>query len=165
MSKIAIWDSDFIPFYCCHVKKDEPDKSFEDVQNCCIDLINNVNNAIDADYQIHCFTKGKCFRYDIYPEYKSNRKYGDPPQWLFETKDWLIKQYGGWYNEKYEADDLVLIYKNKLEELGYECTIVSPDKDILYLEGLHYNPKKNELVITNKEDASYNFWLSMIVGK
>lgn len=165
MNKIAIFDSDFIPWYCCHIKKDAPEKTFEDIKQGCVNLINNINNALDADYMIHCFTKGKCFRYDIYPQYKANRKYLDPPKYLFETKQWLIENFKGNFVENlYEADDLVCIYKNMLSDKDNKCIIVSPDKDILNLEGKHYNPKLNQWVITCEEDANYLFWRGMMVG-
>lgn len=163
MNKIAIWDADFIPFYVCHVKKDYPEKSFTDCVNLSEDLIYNINTAIGADTMIMCFTSGKCFRYNIYPEYKANRKYGDPPKHLFEIKDYLISKYKGVvYKDIYEADDLVCILKNKLN--NYKCTIVSPDKDMLMLEGIHYNPKTNEWVTTTEQQAIEYFWKSMIHG-
>lgn len=165
MSNVAIWDADFIPFYVCHVKKGQPDKSLEDCKALVDDLIRNVNKAINADYMITCITSGKCFRYEIYPEYKANRKYSTTPNWFFETRSYLIEKYQGIsYKDLYEADDLVCIYKNILTFKGYNCTIVSPDKDILNLKGTHYNPKYNSWVTTTTEDANKYFWKSMITG-
>jgi 5'-3' exonuclease len=38
------------------------------------------------------------------------------------------------------------------------------DKDLLMLEGTHYNYKKNEWVTTSKQEANLYFWMSMIIG-
>jgi 5'-3' exonuclease len=164
-NNVAIFDADFIPFYVCHVKKGNPYKSLDDCKNLVDDLIRNVNKSVNADYMIVCLTSGKCFRYQVYPEYKSNRKYSTTPDWLFETKQYLIDDYSGIISKDlYEADDLVCIYKNMLLKKGYSPIIISPDKDILNLEGTHYNPKYNEFVTTTANDAAKYFWKSMITG-
>lgn len=163
MDKIAIWDADFIPFYVCHNKKGEEEKSLDDCKLLVDMMIKNINNAVNANYFNLYLTVGKCFRYTIYPEYKANRKYGEVKH-LFDTKQYLIDKYQAVSSTGLEADDLVCITKNKFSKLGYECVIVSPDKDILFLEGTHYNPKRNEWVKTDKEESELYFWKSMITG-
>lgn len=158
----AVWDADFIPFYVCHVKEGEPEKTLEDCIQNCNDLIKNVNDSVEADEFVGFLTIGKCFRYKIYPEYKGNRKYDKLPKYLNEVRTYMKETYGFIGIDGYEADDLILSYKNQNKDVL--CIIVSPDKDMLYLEGDHYNPKKNELVKTSKEYAEEYFWTSMIVG-
>lgn len=165
--RISIWDADFIPYYVCYTKAGAEQKTIEDCKFLADDFINNVNNAIGAKGFIGCLTVGKCFRYREYPEYKGNRKYNYKPEYkqlMDAIKEYLITDYGFVYKkDELEADDLVRIYKNKFSD-KYEPIIVSPDKDILCLEGKHYNPKLNEWVITNKEEAYAYFWKSMITG-
>lgn len=163
MDKITLWDADFIPYYVCHVKKGEPEKSLDDCKALVDTMIYNINNAINTDYFNLYLTVGKCFRYDIYDKYKANRKYEEVKH-LHDTKQYLIDKYNAIGHKGLEADDLVCIYKNKFTELGYECIIISPDKDILNLEGKHYNPRKNEWCTTSKQDAELYFWKSMIIG-
>lgn len=165
-SKIALWDIDFLPYYVCHNKKldngEVEEKSLNDCKQLTDDFITTVNLTINADYFIGCLTVGKCFRYNIYPEYKANRKYSDKPKHFDAIKEYLITKYNCNYNHNLEADDLVVIYKNQL--VDHECIIISPDKDILMLEGKHYNPRINTWVYTNKQEANKHFWKSMITG-
>ena len=72
MINVSLWDADFIPFYVCHVKKGEAEKSLDDCKALVDDIITNINNATNAnEYQLYV-TAGKCFRYTVYPEYKAN---------------------------------------------------------------------------------------------
>lgn len=165
---VSIWDADFIPYYVCHNKKldngEVENKSLQDCKNLVDQFIGNVNLAINADQFLIVLTVGKCFRYQVYPEYKANRKYGNKPKWFDEIKEYLITHYKATYNTKYEADDLVCIYKNKLSKEGYDCYLVSPDKDILNLEGKHYNPRENQWVNSKKELSERWKWYQMIIG-
>jgi len=166
MNRIATWDADFIPFYVCHSKEkgangntiEKPlDKCLEDCDN----LITNINNSIGATAFNGFITKGKCFRYSVYPSYKANRKYDSLPIYLNDVKKYMVEKYNFYGLEGLEADDLVLSYKKYSKD---DVIIVSPDKDILYLEGTHYNPRKNEFVTTTSNEAQIYFYKSMMVG-
>lgn len=158
----GVYDADFIPFIVCHNRKGEEEKSLEECMLQCDDLIANINSAINCTTFVGFLTKGKCFRYNIYPEYKGNRKYLEMPKYMNEIKDYLISKYHFVFNPSYEADDFVLSYKTKNKDVN--CIIISPDKDILNLEGNHYNPRVAEFIHTNKEEAEKYFWRSMMVG-
>lgn len=160
--RIANWDADFIPYYVCHSKDKEYEKSLEECIRDCDILIDNINKEIGCEAFVGFLTVGKCFRYEVYKEYKGNRKYLEQPKYLNDVKKHMISKYGFVYDVYYEADDLV--YSYKLQNPDHEIIIVSPDKDILNLEGTHYNPRKNEYVSTIKEEAEEYFWRSMIVG-
>lgn len=83
---------------------------------------------------------------------------------MYAVKDYLMQAYKcNYVKDELEADDLVVIYKKMLLD-KYEPIIVSSDKDILNLEGKHYNPRTNKWVITNKEEAKRYFWESMLIG-
>lgn len=163
---VGIYDADFIPYYVCHNKTDIP-KTLEYCKELTDDFIRNVNNAIGATKFIGCLTVGKCFRYRVYPEYKANRKYKFDKEYqelMSGIKEYLITEYGCNYTkDELEADDLVRIFAKQLSTT-FETVIVSPDKDILLLEGKHYNPKLNKWIITTKEEAEEYFWKSMITG-
>lgn len=157
---IVVYDADFIPFYVCHNKKDEPIKTLDDCIQLSDSLISNINNFIGADHYTGYLTVGKCFRYQINPSYKANRKYGDLPQYLNEVKDHLVNKHNFNHVVNYEADDCVISFK----KIYPDCIIISPDKDLLNLEGCNYNPKKNQFVTTSKQDAELYFWSSMLIG-
>jgi 5'-3' exonuclease len=59
-----------------------------------------------------------------------------------------------------EADDVVNMLRIKIDN-SFICAI---DKDLLQLEGTHYNYKTNEWVTTSKQEADLFFWKSMIIG-
>lgn len=64
------------------------------------------------------------FRYDIYHEYKSNRKSGERSELFYRLRKWAHKKYG--YVKGVEADDVVAYY---VREKGYVgCSF---DKDLL----------------------------------
>lgn len=163
--RIANWDADFIPFYVCHNKRYESgiiEKTLDDCIRGCDDLLANINKSIGADSFVGFITKGKCFRYGIYPEYKGNRKYENMPKYMDEVRSYMIDKYGFLGVQGVEADDLVLSYKKLRKD--DEVIIVSPDKDLLNLEGTNYNPRKNEYVTVTADEAATYFWMSMLVG-
>jgi 5'-3' exonuclease len=158
----GVYDADFIPFIVCHNRKGQEEKTLEECILQCDDIIANINTAIKCDTFVGFLTKGKCFRYSVYPEYKGNRKYLEMPKYMNDVKDYLISKYHFVFNSNYEADDFVLSYKTKYKDIN--CIIISPDKDIINLEGSHYNPRSAEFRYTNKEEAEKYFWISMMVG-
>lgn len=160
---VALIDADFIPWVVCHNKTLEDgtveNKSLDDCRKLADDFINNTLRDINATKYILFLTVGKCFRYDINPEYKSKRK-GEKPMHFDRVKEHLITNWGATYQQGYEADDLVLIIHNRIED----SMIVSPDKDLLNLVGTHYNPTKKEWIATSTNQAEYYFAKSMITG-
>lgn len=160
---LNIFDSDFLGFYCNSIKKGEQDKTLEQCIEKCDDFISNINRYTKADYYIGYLTKGKCFRYNINPSYKANRKYINMPKYLQEIKQHLQEKHNFIYQEGYEADDLVISFKDQNPQ--YECIIVSPDKDILNLEGRHFNPRKIKFHETSKDEALEYFWNDMLIGQ
>jgi 5'-3' exonuclease len=158
---ISVIDADFIPFYTCHNKKDMPEKSLDDCINLANDFINNINKSVNAKYYVGFLTIGKCFRYNIYPEYKGNRKYLNQPKYLKEVKQYLI-DLGFTGMDGYEADDLCISFKTQNSQ--YNSIIVSPDKDILGICEESFNPRLMQFNYHSKEEILYNFWRSMIVG-
>lgn len=84
------------------------------------------------------FTEGKSsFRYNIYPEYKANRKAIHRPMFLFELKLELCKIYDGYIHTDIEADDAVAYLARKYPEKYIVCAV---DKDVLNaIAGRHFN--------------------------
>lgn len=160
--RVIVYDADFIPFYVCHNKKDEVEKTLENCISGCNNLIYNMNKSIKADFYCGFLTKGKCFRYKINPTYKANRNYDKLPKYLNEVRQYMLKSHKFMFKRGYEGDDLVTSFKTQNSQ--FETIIVSPDKDILGSVESAYNPRKNEFVSTSKEQIIENFWKSMITG-
>lgn len=114
------------------------------------------------------------FRYQVYPEYKANRKTLEKPLWLLDCKDHLTQKWNAVTSTGCEADDLLGIWQCTL---GLDSIICSLDKDLHMIPGKHYSweirgTSKNgsEWVrpatishITSYE-AYYNFYHQMITG-
>lgn len=98
-------------------------------------------------------------RLDHNPDYKQNRSKEQPKWWPF-VKDYLISKWNAIPVNDMEVDDMVSI----ISKTSDKYHIVAVDKDLLGLEGTHYNWNKNEWVTRTKEEADYRFWSSMICG-
>jgi 5'-3' exonuclease len=158
---VSVIDADFIPYYVCHNKKDSEEKTLNDCLNLCDEFISNINNSINADYYVGFLTEGKCFRYDIYPEYKGNRKYLQQPKYLDEVKQ-RLRALGFTGQKGYEADDLCMSFKAQNSQ--FKSIIVSPDKDLLGICEKSFNPRLMAFNEHTKEEIVENFWKSMIIG-
>ena len=66
--------------------------------------------------------------------------------------------------DRLEADDVLAIRNKQLNELGVSNVIVSVDKDLLQIPGVHYNPIKDEIQSITEFSASYNFWKQVLMG-
>jgi DNA polymerase-1 len=107
------------------------------------EMIDKTLHETDADEFSIFFSGSNNFRYEIYPEYKSNRTQ-PKPRFLKEVKDYLIEKYRAEVSDGCEADDLLGIAQCKALE-GYSCVdapvtiICSLDKDLRMVPGMHYS--------------------------
>lgn len=107
------------------------------------------------------------FRKKLTPNYKANRK---PNKWVNAIrKEWIEKDFAISHDEL-ESDDLIA---NRAKELKDEYIILSLDKDMKTIPGLHFNyyvkkvGETKEMVglsFVTKEEAIYNFYFQMLVG-
>lgn len=129
------------------------DANFSDIMAYADSKINKILTYTGCKgVELH-FTNGKdSFRYQLYPEYKSNRKGLHTPVYLYETKLALCKKYVGKIHTKIEADDAVVYLARKYAEKYILCAV---DKDVLNaVEGRHFN---------YYESASYNISMDFIM--
>lgn len=99
------------------------------------------------------------FRYEVYPEYKANRIGMKRPKWEKEVKQYLTEVCEANWTHGHEADDA----------LGYRCMetggiIVTIDKDLNMIPGLHYNFVKKEKYYVSPEEADRFFFYQLIIG-
>lgn len=135
------------------------EKTEEELEESCDFFMNSILFNCGASKYI-AYIKGKGnFRYLINPEYKNNRPKESPKWWKF-VKDYLIDNWNAIEVNDIEADDAVNITRLNISD----SFIVAIDKDLLGLEGTHFNWRKNEWVTIDKKEAYYNFWNSMITG-
>jgi DNA polymerase-1 len=100
------------------------------------EMIDKTLHETGAD-EFSIFLSGENnFRYEIYPEYKSNRTQ-PKPRFLKEVKDYLIEKYKAEVSDGCEADDLLGIAQ--CNALSGDTIICSLDKDLRMIPGMHYS--------------------------
>lgn len=85
------------------------------------------------------------FRYKITDQYKANRKGGAKPLHYQMLRDYLMASYDTIIVTGIEADDALGIAQTE------DSVIISKDKDLLQVPGLHYNIMKNKIVRASKK--------------
>src|SRR5512143_417281 len=101
------------------------------------------------------------FRQKIYPAYKANRKQ-EKPKHFNALRNYLIKVEQAQVAEGQEADDALGIAQHRAER---DTTIIcSLDKDLLMVEGWHYNWRRDETVEVTKLEGLRNFYRQLLTG-
>ena len=129
-TNIALIDADSL---CFMSSRDTIEESIENINH----RIDEILDETKCNQFILCLTGSRNFRYELYPEYKANRKkkYGTPLKYLKTLKAYLIEEYKAVLIQSLEADDIVAYYRDILN-----ATICSPDKDVVKgLKGKHWN--------------------------
>lgn len=121
------------------------------------DLLLDLNTN---DYIMY-LTGPSNFRYNIYPEYKAQRKEQQKPTHLQCIKDHLISEWGAILSDGCEADDLIAIEHTKREN---ETLVVSIDKDLKQLWGTHYNPRTRVRSVVSPMEATKFFYYQLLCG-
>ena len=138
------------------------DKTSEELIASADKVMNNILSRGEFDSYIG-FIKGydtTLKRLSLDPGYKGNRT-GESPEWWKPVKKDLIKRWNAVEINYMEADDAVNITRLALEN----SHIVAIDKDLLLLEGTHYNWRENQWVTISKEEAKVHFWKDVIIGQ
>ena len=97
------------------------------------------------------------FRKLLYPAYKAHRKQPKPKHYK-AIREYLVKEWDAEIVGVIEADDALGIHQ---DETSIICSI---DKDLLQIEGRHYNFVKGEFSTITKEQGLMNFYTQMITG-
>lgn len=139
------------------------DKTLEEAITTCDNYINDLLNVTKADSYVLFLTTGATFRAKLDASYKANRLGMEKPLWFYEVKQHLIDHWRAVEVHSLEADDLVSITKNCLEN----CFIIASDKDILKcIPGKHFDARRGQLVFTDisYHEATFNFAVSLLTG-
>lgn len=158
---IALIDADFLLYLCTYQKLGSPEQTPESVINSADTFLWEIFKRVEATHYIGFLTAPNTFRKASYSDYKANRKKVELPQHFHLLKDHLKTAWKFIEELGYEADDLINIYKFKLND---DYIVVSPDKDILKLKGLNYNPTKKVMISTTPQEEFIYFWRSMLHG-
>ena len=101
--------------------------------------------------------RSKNFRRDMWPNYKKNRDSLYVPEFLHDVRDAILDIYKCKHLPKIEADDILGIYAKR-------AVSITIDKDLLGVQGWHYNPDKDDNIRYITKDQAYRFfckqWMS-----
>lgn len=162
MSNTALLDGDLVAYRAAaSCKEDDPSEI------ACIraeKTIRDILGATDSsDYWL--FLSGSSnFRYDLYPEYKANRRDIARPKWLQTVREFLLLEWKADITDGYEADDALGIKSTELELIGLKPIICSLDKDLLQIPGWHFNWVKEQLIDVTSQIGYANFYTQLLMG-
>ena len=161
MSKVLV-DGDIIAYKSCFGTLE---KSFEETLDKMESTLEYILDSClfepDASH-LEVFTTGKGnFRYDLYPEYKGNRKGSTKPENLSLSYGYLIEEWDAKVSSGQEADDDIGI---RATELGQTCIVASIDKDFLQLPCNHFNFVKGVHTKVTEFEGLYSFYKQILTG-
>jgi hypothetical protein len=118
--------------------------SIDDVIDSCHYHIRRWTDLAHADTCKVFVSQGKCFRYDVYEDYKSNRRDKPPIPFRKEAVDYLLETYPQddlHSDPRLEADDRLGYYATEDQDDEVRV-IVSIDKDLVQVPTWVMNPDK-----------------------
>jgi 5'-3' exonuclease len=125
------------------------------------DMIERICIATNSS-EIECYLGGSDnFRYNIYPEYKANRKDKPKPTYLEACREQLVTQYGSSIVNNIETDDMLGIRQTQLDGNSRICSL---DKDLLMVPGQHFNWVNQEFKLVSPLDGLRCFYKQLILG-
>ena len=104
------------------------------------------------------------FRFDIYPEYKANRKGKWKPTHLRALRAYAVKHMGAMMCSHMEADDMIAIRAKELKAEGHDFVIITRDKDLQQIPGDFFNHEKHTGNTVTISEARFNLFYQMLVG-
>ena len=141
----------------------EPLHSLQYVLNVRLRELTQVMQA--ETYKIYLTDSSKCFRRELYPEYKANRAMVPRPILYHWARDHMVREWGAEIVTGIEADDAVAkAHMEVYNASPFGSVICSIDKDLNQLPGYHYLAKTQETVFITPEQARRNFWIQVLMG-
>lgn len=133
-------------------------------------LIDSFAERLHADRIVVALSDAENFRHSVMPSYKSNRDGIRRPMILGPLKAHLEATYECFRRPKLEADDVLGILATNSKVIPGEKVVVTEDKDLRSVPGLHWNPKKEgqtpkQLPIRiTEEEADVRFYSQVLSG-
>ena len=170
-ARVAVIDADILLYKACRSAEEEVDwgndqwllwSDLDTVKHIIDDQVDMLVSDMNADRTILCFSDKENFRKHINPEYKANRKGGRKPLCFKAALEYCKEEYPFRQFANLEADDVIGIIATT--ENDNEYVIVSEDKDLLTIPGLHWNLKTKEIYSLSEEEADFNFFAQTLTG-
>jgi hypothetical protein len=104
------------------------------------------------------------FRFEVFPNYKENRKTARRPIYYTELRDRAIEYWGATFVTGQEADDTCAIAQIANHYQGRNSIICSIDKDFKNVAGWHYNYVTGRFIYIDEIQALRNKYLQILGG-
>jgi len=134
-------------------------------------MVRSALNRSDCDSHVGYITgSGRSnFRFDIFSDYKANRKEARKPVYYNEIREFLQGRWGAKVVHGQEADDACSIKQYELNPLGWDenvhnSIIWTIDKDLNNVPGYHGNYTTGEISYISPIEALRNFYLQILTG-
>jgi len=137
-----------------------------------LDLVDGLRRSVDDGADVHlafsCLSR-RYFRHDILPTYKGNRTGAPPPLCYRDLREWAVEHGDGKLGffsrvkPRLEADDVVGILATAKKLVDGEKIIVSVDKDLQQIPGLHWAPQEGVYRVS-PEHAERVLWTQVLTG-
>ena len=127
----------------------------------------NLKEKMNAHSMAIALSSSSNWRKDVLSTYKAHRKKTRKPVVFHAMKEYVRETYKVFEINSLEADDVCgLLMSNRLWQTKFDKVIVTTDKDLLQIPGLHYNPNRPEEGISevSEEDGNYNFLFQALTG-
>lgn len=140
-----------------------------------IHVIEEMTETVRCETALVCLSdsSSNCFRKNLYPPYKENRKGKRRPA-LLEPLRQMVLSSEEWYGKlaikNLEADDVCGITTGIMKDQGRRAVVVSYDKDLMTVPGKVWDPKptkggrQREIVDVTEEDADRAFFKQTLTG-
>jgi len=170
--RVAVIDADIILYKACRVAEEEVNwgddqwvlwSDLNKVKTIIDDQVGLIVEEMKAGRSILCFSDTKNYRKEINPEYKANRRGGRKPLCFTGALQYCKDTYENRQFSNLEADDVIGIIATT-DNLLNEYVIVSEDKDLLTIPGLHWNLKTKEIFSLSEKEADFNFYNQTLTG-
>jgi DNA polymerase-1 len=129
-------------------------------------FLSGLLQKLHADDLIICLSdpSHRYFRHDVLPSYKHQRTAGGRPKLHEELRAWLESEHPCIWYPSLEADDVLGILATEPHKT--ERIIVTADKDLNQIPGLHHNIRKKTADVedVSKYDGEMFFYTQVLTG-
>lgn len=149
-----------------------PHVNLEPVQNALYNVRSMIGTALEdlqtnEDEVVICLSGPDNFREELatLKPYKGNRDPDHKPRHGPAIKEYMCKHWAWTLSDNEEADDVMgYLQYAAWQEDPFDSVIVTVDKDLDMIPGLHYNPVKRESYFVSEEQANALFWTQLLSG-
>lgn len=145
----------------------------EDPDDACAKALEHIEEVVDevcADDIVLCWsdpTDHVNWRLDVLSTYKHNRDPSTRPNLYHAVRSFLTERFRTYWRPRLEADDVMGILATHPKIIPGKKIVVTVDKDLLQVPGLHFNPgaeKRKRRRRVERVDGDYWHMLQTLAG-